>query len=91
MKYTKKGDNISEHNKNLVFGGGLKFLVEDFSDADWAGQKNHHLISRYVFYFKQGAISWSSKKQLIIVLLSMEAEYVMWHICDHWGNAGGML
>ena len=60
----------------LTFGGGLKYLVEGFSDADWARQKDRHSISGYVFYFSQGAISWSSKQQHIIVLSSTKAEYI---------------
>ena len=50
--------------------------MEGFCDADWAGQKDRHSISRYTFYFGQGAVLWSSKKQHIIVLLSTESEYI---------------
>ena len=35
-----------------------------------------HLISRYSFHFGLGAISWSSKKQIIITLSSTEVEYM---------------
>ena len=50
--------------------------MKGFCDADWAGQKDQHLISGYTFYFGQGAVSWSSKKQHIIALLSTESEYI---------------
>ena len=60
----------------LTFGGGSKDLTEGFSDADWAGQKDRHSISGYSFYFRQGVISWSSKKQHIIALSSTKAEYI---------------
>ena len=60
----------------LTFGGGSKLLIEGFCDADWAGQKDQHLILGYSFFFGQGVISWSSKKQHIIALSSMESEYI---------------
>ena len=60
----------------LTFGGGSKYLVEGFSDADWAQQKDRHSILGYAFYFCRGAISWSSKKQHIIALSSTEVEYI---------------
>ena len=63
-------------NHWLTFGGMSKTLVEGYSDADWASQKHQHSISRYVFFLGRGAITWSSKKQYIIALLSMESEYI---------------
>ena len=51
-------------------------MVEGFCDADWASQKHRHSISRFSFHFGVGAISWSSKKQGVVSLLSTEAEYV---------------
>ena len=60
----------------LTFGGQRKTLVQGFCDADWAGQKRRHSISGYLYHFGHGAISWSSKKQLIIALSSTEAEYI---------------
>ena len=60
----------------LTFGGKSENLVEGYCDADWASQKHRHSISGYSFHFGQGAISWSSKKQNIIALLSTKAEYI---------------
>ena len=60
----------------LTFGGKSKKLVEGFCDANWASQKDRHSISRYTFYLGCGAIMWSSKKQHIIALSSMESEYI---------------
>jgi len=51
-------------------------LVEGYCDADWASQKHRHSISGYSFHFGCGAISWSLKKQHIVVLSSTEAEYI---------------
>ena len=44
---------------------------------DSAGQPHWHLISRYSFHISQGMVTWSSKKQYIIALLSTESEYIM--------------
>jgi Reverse transcriptase (RNA-dependent DNA polymerase) len=60
----------------LTFGGKKNTLVEGFCNSDWASQKPRHSISGYSFYFGMGAITWSSKKQNIIVLSSTEAEYI---------------
>ena len=43
---------------------------------DGASQKHRHLISGFSFHFGIGAISWSSKKQGVVLLSSTEAEYV---------------
>ena len=60
----------------LTFGGQSKLAVEGFCDVDWGGQKHCHSISGYSFYMGARAISWSSKKQHIVALLSTEAEYI---------------
>ena len=43
---------------------------------DWAGQPHWHSISGYLFHIGQGTVTWSSKKQYIIALLSTELEYI---------------
>ena len=48
-----------------------------YTDADWGGDLDERkLTSGYVFLQNNGAISWSSKKQLCIALSTMEAEFV---------------
>ena len=59
----------------LVIGGSRKGL-EAFSDVDWASKEHQHSISGYVFTIDGGTVSWSSKKQPIIVLSTTEAEYI---------------
>ena len=63
-------------NHWLTFRGTSKTLVEGYSDADWASQKDWHSISGYVFFLGHGAITWSSKKQYIIALSSTESKYI---------------
>ena len=66
----------STNNLWLTFGGQTK-TVEGFCDADWASQKHWHSISGFSFHYGVGAVSWSSKKQNVMSLLSMEAEYIV--------------
>lgn len=47
-----------------------------FLDADWGSQLHRRSISGFVTYIGDGPISWSSKKQPIVTLLSTESEYV---------------
>ena len=56
--------------------GGHKIDLSGYSNADWASQLHHHSISGFAFFLGSGAISWSSKKQPIVTLSSMESEYV---------------
>jgi hypothetical protein len=47
-----------------------------FTDADGAMQSHQHAISGYAFLINGGAISWSSRKQELVMLSTAEAEYV---------------
>ena len=63
----------------LTFGRKwtAKSITWGYCDVDWAGQPHRHLISGYSFHIGQGAVTWSSKKQYIIALLSTESEYIV--------------
>jgi hypothetical protein len=57
--------------------GSTTVAISSFSDADWASNKiDWKSISRYTFLLSGGAISWTSKKQSIVALSSMEVEYI---------------
>ena len=56
--------------------GGLQGGLEAFSYVDWASQEHRHSISRYVFTIDGCMVSWSLKKQPIVALSTMEAEYI---------------
>ena len=45
-------------------------------DADGSSQEHCHAIFRYIFLVNGGAISWSSKKQEMVTLSTVESEYV---------------
>ena len=59
----------------LVYGGERKDLT-GFVDADGASQEHRYAILGYVFMVDGGAVSWSLKKQELVTLLTMEAEYM---------------
>jgi hypothetical protein len=54
----------------------------DFTDNDYAGDSDDQKsISGYVFIMGTRAISWSSKKQLIVTLSTTKAEFVVATAC----------
>ena len=49
-----------------------------YTDIDYAGDTNDRKnTSGYVFLFSGGAVSWASKKQLVVTLSTTEAEFVV--------------
>ena len=60
----------------LTYGGGEKRGFEAYSDADGATQDHRHAISGFAVLVDGGAVSWMSKKQELVTLSTMEAEYV---------------
>jgi len=60
----------------LPLVGRPKISLKDFFDADWGTQKHWHSISGYSYHIGHGEVSWSSKKQQIIVLSTVESEYI---------------
>jgi hypothetical protein len=59
----------------LTYGNCTDGLV-GYTNANWASQDHRHSTSGYLFLINGGAISWSSKKQLVIALSSTEAEFI---------------
>jgi hypothetical protein len=60
----------------LTFGGRTQKLIEGFCDSDYANQSDRHSIAGFTYLFGQGAVTWSSKKQQLIALSTVEAEYI---------------
>jgi hypothetical protein len=56
--------------------GGKKTGLGIYSDADGMSQEMRRAISGYAFIIDGGAISWSTKKQELVTLSTVEAEYV---------------
>lgn len=47
-----------------------------YTDSDWAGSPDWKSTSGYIFLLNGGAVSWASRKQSVVALSSMEAEYI---------------
>ena len=69
------GFQIKWYRKNKTLSINQHAYLESLV-ANWASQKDRHLISGYTFYLGCRAITWSSKKQHIITLSSTESEYI---------------
>ena len=60
----------------LTYGENGKDGLVGYADADGASQEHRHAISGYVVIIDGGAVSWCLKKQELVTLSMMEAEYV---------------
>ena len=60
----------------LTYGGSERHGFEGFLDADGATQDHRRAISGFVVLVDGGTVSWSSEKQELVTLSTMEAEYV---------------
>ena len=48
-----------------------------YSDSDWAGSSiERKSTSGYCFSLRSGMVSWSSRKQTLVALSSIEVEYI---------------
>src|SRR5882724_8222535 len=63
-------------NLELTYTGNDPTII-GYSDADHASQTHQHSISGYVFHIGGGVVTWSSKKQPVVTLSTMEAEYIV--------------
>jgi len=60
----------------LFYEASTELQVHGYIDVDWAGTiSDRRSTSGFMFSFGSAAITWSSKKQLTVALLSTEAEY----------------
>jgi hypothetical protein len=60
----------------IFYEAKSQLQVHGYTDVDWANNvSNRRSTSGFMFSFGSGAVSWSSKKQPTVALLSMEAEY----------------
>jgi hypothetical protein len=59
----------------LTYGGEWHNLIR-YMDADGASQPHRHAISGHTFLIDGRAVSWSSRKQELVMLFTAEAEYI---------------
>ena len=57
--------------------GSMDNAVVGYTDTDHTSQHHWHSISGYTFLIGGGAVTWGSKKQPVIALSTMEAEYIV--------------
>lgn len=61
----------------IQYGRGRDAGLEGYVDNDYAGdESDRKSTTGYAFMFGGGAVSWASKKQPIVTLSTIEAEYV---------------
>ena len=59
-----------------------KMVLTAFVDSDWAGERHDRKsVSGYVIYFNNVPLVYRTKKQTVVALSSMEAEYVALSQC----------
>lgn len=64
-------------DRSVTYGGEKELRIEDYSDSDWAGDKeNRKSTSGYIFRLNRGPVSWCSKRQATVALSSTEAKYI---------------
>lgn len=56
--------------------GGVENVLTGYADADSSMVEDRHAVSGYAFLIDGEAVSWSSKRQEIILLSTTESEYV---------------
>ena len=59
----------------LVYKGSLEDLI-DYTDSNWADDSTRRSTSGYLFNLNSDAISWFSKRQVIVALFTCEVEYI---------------
>jgi hypothetical protein len=72
LRYLKGTENLG-----LKYDGSTNKSLMVYSDADWAGDlHDRHSTGGNALIMASGAVTWSSKKQPTVALLTAEAEYV---------------
>eukprot|EP00253_Pinus_taeda_P034657 PITA_34657 len=60
----------------LYLGNYSDPTLSGYTDSDWASSvDNHKSTARYVFSLGSSVVTWTSKKQQVVVLSSIEAEH----------------
>jgi hypothetical protein len=82
---TYRKSNGQNNDSNLFHGlarnygpanNGKDNLFHGFADAAFANTDDYKSTTGYVFLVSEGAMTWKSKRQTIIVMSSTESEYI---------------
>lgn len=72
LQYLKRS-----RDRGITYGSQEWLLVEEYSDSDWAEDKENKKSSLgFIFMLNGDPVSWCSKKKPIVALSSTEAEYI---------------
>ncbi|XP_057745412.1 secreted RxLR effector protein 161-like [Arachis stenosperma] len=64
-------------NDGIYYENTNEINLVGYTNSDWAGDiETRKSTSEFVFHLGSGAISWSSKKQPVVALSTVEAEYI---------------
>ncbi|MCO5585686.1 hypothetical protein L7F22_039622 [Adiantum nelumboides] len=60
----------------IFYDAGTQVQVYGYTDSDWASSSSDYQSTNgYMFSFGSDAVTWSSKKQSTVALLSTQVEY----------------
>ena len=69
-------------DEGLVFSASGSQIITGFSNSDYIiDLVNRKSILAYIYIFAGGLISWISRKQKSVAILTTEAEYIVLSIC----------
>jgi hypothetical protein len=73
------------HSRGIIYGNEPNPypIFKSFTDSNWAMSKNRKSISGFMVECSNGPLTWSSKQQVIVALLSCKAEYIAYSHCAH--------
>jgi hypothetical protein len=57
--------------------------LEAYVDADWASQPHQHSILGYTILLRSSLVAWSTQKQSIIALSTVEVGYITLTVVMH--------
>jgi hypothetical protein len=77
LQYLKSTGDFRVHiNRN---GIGIENSFVGYSDSDWANDSaDRKAHGGHVFLASNGAISWQSRKQSLIAMSTLKAEFIAW-------------
>ncbi len=77
FRYLAGSSSLGLHFKHSSLVASGKPILFGFSDSDWAGDKEgRRSTSGWICYVAGCPVSWASRKQTVVALSTMEAEYI---------------